>query len=511
MPNESPIDPRGPQLIAYADRFGESIAGLRSLIDGQLSGVFSGVHVLPFFTPYDGADAGFDPQDHAMVDPRLGTWADVAALSAHRTVMADLIVNHMSTESVAFRDVRAYGSASRWSAMFLKFSSIFPEGATEAELAAIYRPRPGLPFTSMDLGGERRLVWTTFTPQQVDLDMRQPETWEYLTSVVDVLTGAGVTMIRLDAVGYAGKEAGTSCFLTDSTYALMHKLSEYAHARGAQILLEMHGHFSQQLELAEHADYVYDFALPPLVLHALTAHDSEPLARWLAIRPTNAVTVLDTHDGIGIIDAGPSGDRLGLLAPRQIEALVEGIHRRSNGESLRATGVAASNLDLYQVNCTFYDALGQQDDRYLLARLIQLFVPGIPQIYYVGLLAGRNDMDLLARSGVGRDINRHHYSSEEIADALKRPVVRRQLDALRFRATSVAFRGDFEASWDGACGRLAWSHGERQAVLELDLRSASFLVTATDAGGTCTVLSSDHPMGDELTPMARDRALSGEP
>lgn len=491
MPTESSHARRGLQLIAYADRFGGSISGLRNLLDGPFSGIFSGVHILPFFTPYDGADAGFDPQDHAAVDPRLGSWHDVAALGETCTVMADLIVNHMSTESVQFRDVRAQGAHSPWASMFLTLSSVFPDGATEAELAAIYRPRPGLPFTSMKLGSERRLVWTTFTPHQADLDVRQPQTWSYLTSVVDALTDAGVSMIRLDAVGYAGKEAGTSCFLTESTYSFMHRLSDYAHARGAQILLEVHGHYAQQLELAKHADLVYDFALPPLVLHALMAHDPAPLSRWLDLRPANAVTVLDTHDGIGIIDAGPSGDQPGLLSPEQIESLVEGIHRRSCGESLRATGASASNLDLYQVNCTFYDALGQDDDRYLLARLIQLFVPGIAQVYYVGLLAGRNDMELLAESGVGRDINRRFYSEDQIAEELRRPVVRRQLDALRLRADHPAFLGEFEASWEGTRGRLSWRHNESEAVLRLDLRSGSFRVTATGGGRVREVLASE--------------------
>ena len=129
-----------------------------------------------------------------------------------------------------------------------------------------------------------------------------------------------------------------------------------------------------------------------------------------------AITVLDTHDGIGVIDIAADGtdpqDYPGLIPPEELDALVERIHINSNGQSRQATGAAASNLDLYQVNCTFYDALGRNDYDYLLARAIQLFAPGIPQVYYVGLLAGENDMALLAKSGVGRDINRHFYSVE---------------------------------------------------------------------------------------------------
>lgn len=375
----APAGRTGPQLIAYADRLGGDVAGLAALLDGPLAGAFDGVHVLPFFTPFDGVDAGFDPRDHTVVDPRLGTWEDVRRLADGRAVMADVIVNHVSAESAQFQDVRDRGSDSPWAPMFLTLGSVFPDGATEQDLARIYRPRPGLPFTAMTLGGERHLVWTTFTPDQVDIDLRTTQAWDYLTSVVDALTSGGVTMLRLDAVGYTGKEAGTDCFMTPATDEYTRRIVAHAHARGAQVLVEVHGHYLQQIEIARQVDLVYDFALPPLVLHALTAADLAPLDRWLGLRPANAVTVLDTHDGIGIVDVGPSDLRPGepgLLPPQDIDALVERIHANSSGTSRQATGAAASNLDLYQVNCTFYDALGGDDRRYVLARLIQLFVPG---------------------------------------------------------------------------------------------------------------------------------------
>lgn len=482
----------GPQLITYADRLAGDLTGLRALLDGPLAGAFDGVHVLPFYTPYDGTDAGFDPRDHTQVDPRLGTWDDVRALAAGRDVMADVIVNHVSAESAQFLDVRERGDSSPHAPMFLTLGAVFPDGVTEEDLARIYRPRPGLPFTAMTLGGRRRLVWTTFTPDQVDIDLRTPQAWEYLTSVVDALTSGGVTMLRLDAVGYTGKEAGTDCFMTPATDAYTERIVAQAHARGAQVLVEVHGHHTQQIEIARKVDLVYDFALPPLVLHALTAADLEPLAGWLAIRPANAVTVLDTHDGIGIVDVGPSDLRPGepgLLAPEKIDALVERIHDGSGGTSRQATGAAASNLDLYQVNCTFYDALARDDRRYVLARLIQLFVPGIPQVYYVGLLAGANDMELLARTGVGRDVNRHHYTPDEVTQALAHPAVRAQLAALRLRSAHPAFGGTFEWDVDRTRGCLAWTAGEDTATLTFDAADGSFAVHATGEDGERAVLT----------------------
>ena len=421
--------PRGPQLIVYADRFGGTLKGVGEILRTHLDGVFRGVHILPFYTPFDGVDAGFDPSDHKQVDLRLGTWDDVAALSAGMTVIADLIVNHISVASPQFQDFQRRGDRSSWAPMFLTMGDIFPNGASEEDLARIYRPRPGLPFTVVRLGGEPRLVWTTFTSAQVDLDIREALTWSYLTAVIDRLIESGVSVIRLDAIGYAGKMAGTNCFMTSETLEFIGSIKEYCHQRGAIILLEVHGHISQQIEVARHVDLVYDFALPPLVLYAIFAHDPGPLGRWLDVRPRNAITVLDTHDGIGVIDAGANGlcpSEPGLLDEGQVASLVESIHANAGDVSRLATGGAASNLDLYQVNTTFFDALGRNERGYLLARAIELFVPGIPQVYYVGLLAGVSDVVLFARTGVGRDINRHHYTDGEIVTALGMPVVHAQ-------------------------------------------------------------------------------------
>ena len=136
-----------PQLIAYADRFGGSLRGLTEILRGPLADTFGGVHILPFYFPYDGADAGFDPQDHTRPDPRLGTWPDVADLARTHTVMADVIVNHMSSESPQFLDYSEKGEASAYAGLFLTLDAVFPHGASERDLLAVYRPRPGLPLT----------------------------------------------------------------------------------------------------------------------------------------------------------------------------------------------------------------------------------------------------------------------------------------------------------------------------------------------------------------------------
>lgn len=461
---------------------GGGLRELHALLRGPLAGLFGGVHLLPFYLPIDGADAGFDPIDHTAVDPRLGGWDDVRALGADLEVMADVIVNHVSSDSPRYRDFSNRGRDSECAGLFLTLEAVFPHGATEQDLLKIYRPRPGLPFTVATLAnGERRILWTTFTAKQVDIDVHHPQGRAYLDGILRTLQAGGVRLIRLDAAGYAVKKAGGTCFMMPETFAFIDAFAARARALGMEVLVEIHSHYRQQIEIASRVDRVYDFALPPLVLHACQFRTSRHLQEWIRIRPRNAVTVLDTHDGIGIVDIGPDPadreGRPGLVPAAELDLLVEGIHERSRGQSRRATGAAASNLDLYQVNCTFYEALGRDDGAYLLARAIQLFVPGVPQVYYVGLLAGENDMDLLARTGVGRDINRHFFGPGEVEQALRKPVVRDLLALIRLRNRHPAFDGrfDLEATADDRLA-LRWTHGDASVALTVDFRTLRYEV-----------------------------------
>ncbi len=483
------------QLIAYTDRLAGDLQGLGALLTGPLEGAFGGVHILPFFDPIDGADAGFDPIDHRTVDQRLGTWDDVRAIATTHAVMADLIVNHISARSPQFQDFLAKGAASAHAELFLTLDRVFPDGVTETLLGKLYRPRPWLPLTPVQLADRtRRVMWTTFTSEQIDIDVRSAAGTAYLDAILDRFAEHGIAAVRLDAVGYAIKTPGTSSFMTEETLDFIGDLTARARSRGMEVLVEVHGHWQRQQAIAERVDLVYDFALPPLVLHSLYAGTARRLRRWCEIRPRNAVTVLDTHDGIGVVDVGPDTvdgvGRPGLLDAEEIDHLVEGIHEHSRGTSRLATGVVASNVDLYQVNCTYLDALGGDEDAYLLARTLQVFLPGIPQIYYVGLLAGRNDVDLLHATGVGRDINRHDYDEEEVARDLERPVVRRLLALLRFRNHHPAFDGAWAlepAGDDDAVLTMRWSgHGE-VAALTVDLRRRTIAVTFTRDGREHTV------------------------
>jgi sucrose phosphorylase len=471
------------QLCTYIDRLGcGNIDSLHSILTTELAGLFGGVHLLPFYYPYDGADAGFDPIDHCSVDSRLGDWQKLARIGNDFDIMADMIVNHMSCESEQFKDFLLHGEKSKYSQLFLSYDTVFPKGASEKELLNLYRPRPGLPFSKVKTAdGQHRLMWTTFTSDQIDINVNSLAGKSYLDQVLNSLHSGGVNILRLDATGYAVKKAGTSCFMIDETFAFIDDLTHKAKKMGIEVLVEIHSHFSTQVAIAKRASYVYDFALPPLVLHALHSGKAGPLQEWFQQSPRNCITVLDTHDGIGIIDVAPQSGKEGLLNEEEINELVESIHNASENKSRLATGAAASNVDLYQVNCTFYEALGRDDNKYLLARLIQFFSPGIPQVYYAGLLAADNDMELLARTRVGRDINRPYIESNMLSRLLDKPVVKNLSELIRFRNLHPAFQqNNFYCKLISESSLfIGWGGDSNELKVVIDCSELSFAIRST--------------------------------
>jgi sucrose phosphorylase len=469
------------QLITYVDRIAHSdLKGLKQVLDTELHDLFGGVHLLPFYYPIDGSDAGFDPIDHGKVDERLGDWNDVKQIGQQYDIMADLIVNHMSAESTEFQDVLAKGKQSPYWDLFLTKESVFPNGLSAEDQAKIYRPRPGSCFTTYTLAdGTEVEFWTTFTSNQIDINVHTAAGQAHLNNVLNRFHESKVNLIRLDAAGYAIKKPGTSCFMIDESFAFVDELAKKANSLGMTTLAEIHSHYMTQIDIAKRGDMVYDFALPPLILHSLFSKDASALTHWLSIAPRNCVTVLDTHDGIGIIDAGPVGNKAGLLTPAEIDNLVNQIHRNSKGESLQATGAAASNVDLYQVNCTYYDALAQNDVDYLIARSIQFFAPGIPQVYYTGLLAETNAMELLNKTQVGRDINRPYLHVSDIQTSMQKPVVKALCELIKLRNTQQAFNGEFSMSYDNQQLHLTWKNGDDIANLIVDfaIKDAQISVT----------------------------------
>ena len=426
------------QLITYPDSLGGDLKNLKLFLDTHLKEVIGGIHILPFYP--SSADRGFAPLTHLEVEPFFGNWGDIKAISAEYDLVADFTVNHLSSESHQFQDYIEQGEDSKYKDMFLTKEKFFARyGVGDESLEHIYRPRPGLPFTKMTfVDGIDRQVWTSWTPGQIDLDVEAGKTREMHKEAIEWLAMHGVKLIRLDAVGYCVKRPCTSCFMLPETFEYMRWLREQTPA-DTELLAEIHDAPERQLEILKHncVEWVYDFSLPFLTVNAIRTKHVGYLVNWIEQRSPRMITNLDTHDGIGVIDVA------GLLPDMEIDDTIAWIEEQGANQSVRASGKNAENLDVYQVNCTYYSAVHENDDAYILARALQLFLPGIPQVYYVGLLAGTNDYETLGKTMHGRDINRHNYAWEEAQADIQKPVVQRLLKLMKLRSNHPAFSGEF--------------------------------------------------------------------
>jgi sucrose phosphorylase len=243
-------------------------------------------------------------------------------------------------------------------------------------------------------------------------------------------------------------------------------IASVADGFGLTLLPEVHDRFATHERLAAHGFWTYDFVLPGLVLHALTTGEASRLAAHLDRSPERVFTTLDCHDGIPV---RPDLDE--ILEPAEMLALTHHVQRRGGNVS-RLLGATPGEVDVHQLNITYWSALDADPERYLAARAIQLFARGVPQVYYVGLLAGANDLAAVAATNDGRAINRHDYDAAETGAALERPVVRRLLELIRLRNTHPAFDGTLSVETDGSSTiRLAWSARDSACALDVDLAS----------------------------------------
>ncbi|MFP4563154.1 MAG: sucrose phosphorylase [Spirochaetia bacterium] len=459
-------------MITYPDSLGGDLSALRTVIDGYLDDAITGVHVLPFYP--SSADRGFAPMTYEKVDPAFGSWEDIEALAAGKDLIVDFMVNHISRRSRYFEDFVEKKDASPYSELFIRYNRFWPEGRpTEEDLKKIYTRKPRPPYLEVDFAdGSMEKVWCTFDYEQIDLDLSRPATRRFIGEQLRKLCERGARVIRLDAVAYTTKRPGTKCFfLEPEIWEYLAFITEEVSGYDVELLPEVHEHYTLQLELAEKGYRVYDFALPMLVLQALYDENAKNLKRWLAMCPRKQITTLDTHDGIGVVDV------VDLMSPDDIDRTKENLFRRGAKVKPIYSSRAYNNLDVYQLNCTYYSALGDDDDAYLLARAIQFFAPGIPQVYYVGLLAGRNDIELLEKTKQGRDINRHGYTLDEIEAETRRDVVRRLFTLMRFRNRLGFFDGEFriEDTPDPLIS-ITRTGSAGEAVLEADCRNKEFTI-----------------------------------
>lgn len=463
------------QLIAYPNRIGRTLANLADFIERQLGTAIGGVHILPPFP--SNADGGFSPLTHKEIDPALGDWGDIERIAQRYDVCLDLVLNHLSDESPEFLDFVSKGRDSAFAPLFVDVDALGE--ISPDDLAKIHIRKEKEPFRDVVFGdGSSGRVWCTFSERQIDLDYSAEQTFAMMADTIAFLASRGVRLLRLDAFGYTTKKIGTSCFLVEpEVWRILDWFRQTSADNGIEIVPEVHDHPSYQYAIARRDMWAYGFALPPLLLYSLLDANSAYLKAWLRMCPANQITVLDTHDGICIPDVED------ILPRYHVEAIIKNVSDRSADPILRRSAANAHSVGaIYQLTCTFYEALQRNDDAYVAARAIQLFAPGIPQVYYVGLLVGCNDTELMEQTGEARDINRHHYTVDEAIEAMNNPVAQRQLALMQLRSTHPAFDGSFELHYSNDSNlSMGWRNGEHSCHLFVDLNFRTSTVTCTNA------------------------------
>ena len=463
-------------LITYSDSLGNNLKDLYENLEEHFGDAIGGVHLLPFF-PSTG-DRGFAPVDYDEVDPAFGDWEDVKRLGEKYYLMFDFMINHISRQSKYYKDYQEKHEASEFKDLFLNWDKFWPENRpTQADVDLIYKRKDRAPKQEIVFAdGSVEHLWNTFGEEQIDLDVTKEVTMSFIRKTIQHLASNGCDLIRLDAFAYAVKKLDTNDFFEEpDIWNLLVKVRDIAAEYGTELLPEIHEHYSIQFKIADHDYYVYDFALPMVTLYTLYSSRTERLAKWLKMSPMKQFTTLDTHDGIGVVDVKD------ILTDDEIDYASNELYKVGANVKRKYSSAEYNNLDIYQINSTYYSALGDDDVKYFLARLIQAFAPGIPQVYYVGLLAGKNDLKLLEETKEGRNINRHYYSNEEIAEEVQRPVVKSLLNLFSFRNQSEAF--DLEGTIDVETPTAYSIVIKRQnkdksvtAVAEIDLQNQTYRV-----------------------------------
>ena len=461
------------QLITYPDSLGGDLKSLSLILDEYFKGLFSGgIHILPPF-PSSG-DRGFSPRTYFQIEPDFGDWKDIREIGKEHDILLDIMVNHISAESPYFLDYLENGSDSEFADMFLQVKKIWPdEDPSDEEIGKIFLRRT-VPFSEYMVGKDKVItrLWTSFgktTPSdQVDLDVNSEVTKKLFVEIFKHFAENDVKIVRLDAVGYVNKKPGTSCFFVKpEIFEFLNWIRDITAANGIELLPEVHAEIQTQLELSKKGFWIYDFVLPYLILEALLTKNSAKLKEYLQNRPEKQFTMLDCHDGIPV-----KPDLNGFYQTQDARHLVKICEQRGGNFSRVFSPVHkdGDGFDVHQIRGTYYSMLNAEDDAYFAARAIQFFTPGIPQVYYVGLLAGENDLPAVEKTGEGREINRHSYSLEEIKEEVKRPIVQKLKRLIEFRNSYPAFDGEY--SFDSCTDQeisITWENGEYRAALRINL------------------------------------------
>ena len=421
-------------LITYGDAFrgekGESLAALHQTIQTHNRGAINTIHLLPFF-PYS-SDRGFAVVDFRSVDPKMGTWDHIRKMEIEYDLMFDAVLNHCSSGSQIFQDFLQ--GDPRFKDFFIAYDS--PDDLTPDQRSKIFRPRTSDILTRFDTINGPKWVWTTFSPDQIDFNFRNPRVLLQVIGGLLFYVRHGADTLRLDAVTYIWAEPGTECVHLPQTHAVIKLLRDVLEvvAPGVAIITETNVPHEDNVSYFgngnDEAHMVYNFALPPLVLYTFYAENATAISTWAQgmKNPSDRATffnILDTHDGIGLMGVK------GILSKEDIALIIERAKEHGAYVSYKAS---EHGEEPYEINSTWWSAINRDDSdediafrvkRYLASRSLSLVLEGVPANYTHGALAMPNDHELVKKTKHNRNVNRGLIDPDRLAEELRDPQSKR--------------------------------------------------------------------------------------
>lgn len=408
-------------LITYGDSIIDGsykpLDLLHDFLLNNLKGSINSVHILPFF-PYT-SDDGFAVSDFRTVNPRLGDWPDINRIANEFTLMSDLVLNHVSSQGNWFNAYRQGHTP---------YNQFFYEASPDDDLSEVVRPRTSPLLQEVETSSGVKHVWCTFSHDQIDVDFKNPEVLLEFLRIIRLHVDNGVKIIRLDAVAFLWKEPGTPCIHLPQTHAiikLMRLLCDYASEK-IILLTETNVPKAENLSYfgnGDEAHAIYNFPLPPLILHAMMSGSAHHLCQWQRAMPPAPMgcaylNFTASHDGIGMRPAE------GLLSNKEIDQVIDTIKELGGLVSMRTLPDGSESP--YELNTTFFEAMSRtfkgiddhQFERFVCSQTIVMSLEGIPAFYIHSVLATANDYDQVNYRGMNRAINRHQWNYPELRSRL---------------------------------------------------------------------------------------------
>ena len=519
-PHEAPLwTEKTAVLITYADtlvRDSETpLTTLNRFAERHLSNSFSTIHILPFF-PWS-SDDGFSIIDYRQVNPDVGQWKHIQELGRHFNLMFDLVLNHVSSQSRWFKHYIAH---------IAPYRDYFIEGDPDADLSAVVRPRSLPLLTPFKRNNETTHLWTTFSADQIDLNFANPDVlFEFLDILLFYISN-GANIIRLDAIAYLWKQPGTSCIHLEQTHEVVKLMRDLLNMVAPQVLLLTETNVPHEENISyfgngDEAHMVYQFSLPPLLLHALTTGRADTLTAWAKTVSTcrehcSYFNFTASHDGIGVRPL------TGLIPDDELNALVD--HVKAQGGHVSTKRNADGTDSPYELNITYFDAMGGDDlqiDRFLCSQTVMLALKGVPAVYLHSLTATPNDHAGVEATGRARSINRKKWNIDDLetelhSDGPTARVFKEYTRRLQIRTRQKAFHPDalqrvIDLS-DGLFGFVRTNPETRQTIACIS--NVSKDRKTVDLNGHIPELDTPKPLTDLLTgarSLGADKKISLEP